>query len=122
MSELGFLVVDPQHPGWRSPLHRALADAPAGVRDITAEVDTSAVAALGPAAGVAGIEIEAPFAARLLARLTDLDPETLPAVAALADVRTLVMSPRDDCYRIWFPQEYADYVAEVVLDAWEGLT
>jgi hypothetical protein len=26
-----------------------------------------------------------------------------------------------DRYRIWFPQEFADYVAEVVLDAWEGL-
>jgi len=121
MRELEFLAADPQHPAWRSPVRRALADAPEGVRDVTAAVDEADVSALGPAAGVAGIEIEAPFAPRLLARLTDLDLARLPAVGALAHVRAQVESQGESRYRIWFPQEYADYLAEVVIDAWEGL-
>jgi sarcosine oxidase gamma subunit len=116
-----FLVADPPHPGWRSPLRRALAGAPEGIRDVTAAVKAREVAALGPAAGVAGIEVEAPFAPRLLARLTDLDLEALPAIGAVAHVRALVARRRRNCYRIWFPQEYADYMAEVVIDAWDGL-
>ena len=121
MSELEFLVADPQHPGWRSPLRRALEHAPHGVSDVTAEVNAKDVAALGPAAGVAGIEIDAPYAPRLVARLTDLDLEALPSIGAVAHVRALVARRRRNCYRIWFPQEYSDYLAEVVLDAWEGL-
>ena len=121
MTTLEFLVADPQHPGWRSPLRRALEHSPQGVRDVTAEVRANDAAALGPAAGVAGIEIEAPFAPRLLARLTDLDLEALPSVGAVAHVRALVTRRRRDCYRIWLPQEYSDYLAEVILDAWEGL-
>jgi len=116
--ELEFLVADPRHPAWRSPLRRALAGAPEGVRDISAE---AADGPLGPAAGVAGIEFEAPFARTLLARLTDLDPDALPAVGAVAHVRALVAPAGDDRFRLWFPQEYADYLAHVVLDAWEGL-
>ena len=121
MTELEFLQADPQHPGWRSPLRRALAHAPEGIRDVTAEVGEADVSALGPAAGVAGIELDAPFAVRLLARLTDLDLATLPAIGALAHVRVRVERLDRERYRIWFPQEYADYLAEVVLDAWEGL-
>ncbi len=121
MSTLEFLTADPTHEAWRSPLRRALADAPEGVRDITAEAVSADVSTLGPAAGVAGIEIEAPFAPRLLARLTDLELDALPAIGAVAHVRALVVSRGAECYRIWFPQEYADYLAEVVLDAWEGL-
>lgn len=117
-----FLVADPRHPAWRSPLAHALADAPSGLRDVTALVDQAEVAALGPAPGVAGIELEAPFAAQLLARLTDLDLEELPAIGMLAHVRALVVSPGEGRYRVWFPQEHADYLAEVVLDAWAGLT
>lgn len=121
MSMPEFLLADPQHPGWRSPLRRALADAPEGIRDVTAEADTTEIASLGPTAGVAGIEIEAPFATRLLARLTELDLATLPAVGAVARVRALVARSGPGSFRIWFPQEYADYLAGVVLDAWEGL-
>ena len=121
MNAPAFLVADPAHPGWRSPLRRALASAPDGVRDVTAQLDAGEISALGPAAGVAGIEIEAPFAPRLLARLTDLDLDALPATGAVGHVRALVASRGADCYRIWFPQEHADYLAEVVLDAWEGL-
>ena len=121
MTQIEFLVADPQHPGWRSPLRRALEHSPDGVRDVTGEVKANDVAALGPAAGVAGIEVEAPFAGRLLARLTDLDLEALPSIGAVAHVRALVAQHRRDCYRIWLPQEYSDYLAHVVLDAWEGL-
>ncbi|HEY1369565.1 MAG TPA: hypothetical protein VGF23_20740 [Gaiellaceae bacterium] len=113
---LEFLVADPAHSAWRSPLRRALANAPHGVRDVSAEAEDGP---LGPAPGVAGIEIEAPFARTLLARVTDLD--VFPAIAALAHVRAQVTHEGGDRYRIWIPQEYADYVAEVVLDAWEGL-
>ena len=116
-----FLLADPRHPGWRSPLRRALANAPGGIRDVTAEVGDADVSALGPAAGVAGIEIEAPFAARLLARLTDLDLRALPAIGALAHVRARVERHGEGRYRIWFPQEYSDYLADVVVDAWDGL-
>jgi len=119
---LEFLAADPRHPAWRSPLRRALAHAPKGIRDVTAEVTAKKVRSLGPAAGVAGIEVEAPFSHTLLARLTDLDPDALPAIGAVAHVRALVVRQRRDCYRIWFPQEYSDYLAEVVIDAWEGLS
>jgi sarcosine oxidase gamma subunit len=56
----------------------------------------------------------------LLRRLTDLDPEALPAVGSLAHVRALVLRDGDDTFRILFAQEYGHYVAEVVVDAAEG--
>jgi sarcosine oxidase gamma subunit len=58
---------------------------------------------------------------RLLRRLTDLDPEELPAVGALAHVQALVLRDEDETFRIFVPQEYGHYVAEVVVDAAEGL-
>jgi hypothetical protein len=106
---------DPAHPAWRSPLARALAEAPAGIRDVTAEARDGP---LGIAAGIAGIEIEAPFARTLLRRLTDLEP---PGVGMLAHVRVQVEVIGDDRYRIWFPQELSDYLAHVVVDARAGL-
>jgi len=121
VSELEFLAADPEHPAWRSPLRRALRGAPAGISDVTAQADADEVRPLGPAAGVAGIELEAPFARAVLARLTDLDPDRLPALGAVARVRALVTREADDRYRIWFAQEYSDYLAEVVIDAWEGV-
>jgi sarcosine oxidase gamma subunit len=118
---LDFLRADPASPAWRSPLERALRGAPRHVRDVTALVDAEQVAALGPAAGVAGLELELPEAERVLRRLTDLDPGALPAVGAVAHVRALVTHEGGDRYRLWFPQEYSDYVAEVVLDALSGV-
>lgn len=58
---------------------------------------------------------------RLLRRLTDLDPQTLPAVGGLAHVQAVVLRDGADTFRILFPQEYGHYVAEVVVDAAEGL-
>jgi sarcosine oxidase gamma subunit len=116
-----FLVADPASPAWRSPLRRALARAPAGIRDVSALVGEEEAAALGPAAGLAGMEIEGPQVETLLRRLTDLRLDRLPAVGAVAHVRALV-APAGNGYRLWFAQEYSDYLAEVVIDAAEGLT
>ena len=121
MNELEFVLADPSSPAWRSPLRYALADAPTAIRDVTALVDERVVATLGPAAGVAGIELEGPHVRRLLRRLTDLDLDALPTVGAVAHVRTLVVREAADRYRLWFPQEYSDSMAEVVIDAAVGL-
>ena len=115
MSDLEFVRADPTHPAWRSPLRRSLEGAPSEVRDVSAEAVDGP---LGPAAGVAGIEIRTPHSRRLLARLTDLEP---PGIGAVAGVRTLVSNEGPDAYRLWFPQEYGRYVVGVVLDALEGL-
>jgi hypothetical protein len=116
VSARAFMRSDPNHPAWRSPLARALTHAPAGIRDVTAEARDGP---LGIAAGIAGIEVEAPFARTLLHRLTDLEP---PGVGNLAHVRVQVEVADIDRYRIWFPQEFADYLAHVVVDTWEGLS
>jgi sarcosine oxidase gamma subunit len=116
-----FLVADPASPAWRSPLRRALAQAPPRVADVTALAGPEEEQALGPRAGLAGIEVASPHAETLLRRLTDLDLDRLPAVGAVAHVRALVQRPEQGRFRIWFAQEYADYLAEVVLDAHEGL-
>ena len=57
----------------------------------------------------------------LMRRITDLDLDSLPAAGAVAHVQALVL--RDgDTFRLFFGQEYSDYLAEVVLDAHEGLS
>ena len=121
MSLPEFLLVDPAASAWRSPLRRALERAPEGIRDVSALVGEDEEAALGPAAGLAGIELEGPRVETLLRRLTDLRLDALPAVGAVAHVRALVAPAGADRYRIWFPQEYSDYLAEVVLDAAKGI-
>ncbi len=120
MSRPAFLDTDPGSPAWRSPLRRALAGAPPWIRDVTALADEPETGALGPVAGVAGIEIEGPEARLLLPRLTDLDLDALPATGAVGHVRAL-LARAGDCYRLWFPQEYADYLAQIVLDAGTGI-
>jgi sarcosine oxidase gamma subunit len=57
----------------------------------------------------------------LMRRLTDLDLGELPAVGALAHVQALVLRDGEESFRIFFAQEYGHYVAEVVVDAAEGL-
>jgi hypothetical protein len=116
MSLPEFLVADPEHEAWRSPLRDALLHGPAGIKDVSAKAQDGP---LGPAAGVAGVELDAPFARTLLARLTDLEP---PGIAPVAHVRAEVTHEGADRYRIWFPQEYSEYLAHVLIDAWEGLT
>jgi len=56
----------------------------------------------------------------IMRRITDLDLDRLPAVGAVSHVQALVT--RDgDSFALYFGQEYSDYLAEVVIDAWEGL-
>jgi hypothetical protein len=57
---------------------------------------------------------------RLLRRLTDLDLDALPAAGAVAGVPAVV-ARSGDAFRIFFPQQYGDSVAEAVLDAAAGL-
>ena len=56
----------------------------------------------------------------VMRRITDLDLDALPAAGAVSHVQAVVT--RDgDSFALWFAQEYSDYLAEVVIDAWEGL-
>ena len=56
----------------------------------------------------------------LMRRITDMNLDDLPAVGAVSHIQALVL--RDgDTFRLFFGQEYSDYVAEVVIDAHEGL-
>ena len=57
----------------------------------------------------------------LLQRLTDLAPAALPAVGAVAHVQALVLFDGAESFRLFFPQEYGHYVAEVVVDAARGV-
>jgi hypothetical protein len=144
---------------WRSPLERALRDAPPGITDIShvgkIEVrgdvgelqldggeaiwitprralvvcDQNQVArireqlreeflAVDMTAALAGLEVRGET---LMRRLTDLDLDNLPAPGPIAHVQAVVLRDEDETFRFFFPQEYGDYVAEVVVDAAEGL-
>lgn len=159
MSELAFLS-----PGrasveavWRSPLDRALRDAPPEISDLsltgkieirgdlpesvkggelvritptrglvlcdfTKTIDlleklSQDYSAIDASATLAGLSVRGEAVMR---RITDLDLDTLPAVGAVSHVQAVVT--RDgDSFALWFGQEYSDYLAEVVIDAWEGL-
>jgi sarcosine oxidase gamma subunit len=145
---------------WRSPLERALADAPPGVKDISrtgkievrgeiAELrvegaeavwigpsralllcDDDEVAAVQARVGedflavdvtgaLAGLEVQGETVMR---RLTDLDLDELPAPGPIAHVQAIVLRDEGDTFRFFFPQEYGHYVAEVVVDALQGLS
>ena len=75
-------------------------------------------ATLDFSAGWAGIRLPGET---LLRRLTDLDLDALPAVGPVAHVQALVLRDEDGAFRVFFAQEYGDYLAEVVLDAAAGL-
>jgi sarcosine oxidase gamma subunit len=69
---------------------------------------------------LAALRIEGPQAATLLRRLTDLDLERLPAAGAVARVPALVRGG-GEAYELFWPQEYGDYLAQVVVDSAAGL-
>ena len=69
---------------------------------------------------LAGLRIEAPDAVTLMRRLTDLDLEGLPAAGAVARVSAVVRGG-GDVFELFWPQEYGHYLAEVVVDAADGL-
>ncbi len=68
-------------------------------------------------ASLAGLSVRGEAVMR---RITDLDLDALPAAGAVSHVQAIVT--RDgDSFALWFAQEYSDYLAEVVIDAHEGL-
>jgi len=75
-------------------------------------------AVMDQSAGYAGLRIQGPT---LMRRLTDLDLEDLPAVGAFAHVQGIVLRDDEHTFRVFVPQEYGHYVAEVVVDAAEGV-
>jgi hypothetical protein len=142
---------------WRSPLERALREAPPGISDLSltgkieirGDLPTSVKGAelvrITPNRGLvlcdftktielleklaidyvatdvtgtlAGLSVRGEA---LMRRITDLDLDALPAAGSVSHVQAVVT--RDgDSFALWFGQEYSDYLAEVVLDAHEGL-
>jgi hypothetical protein len=67
---------------------------------------------------LAGVRVEGE---RLMRRLTDLDLDSLPAAGGFARAGAIVVRDEGEQFRVYFPQELGHYVAEVVLDALEGL-
>jgi sarcosine oxidase gamma subunit len=158
---LDFLSPDKASPDavWRSPLERALREAPQEISDIslTGKLDvrgdvsslrtraieivrltperalvlcdftkTAAVRAklaerffvVDLSAVLAGLQVRGET---LMRRLTELDLDALPAVGAVAHVQAYVIRDGGETFRLFFPQEYGHYLAEVVIDAAEGL-
>ena len=73
--------------------------------------------AVDVSANLAGLSVRGE---QVMRRITDLDLDALPAAGAVSHVQAIVT--RDgDSFALWFGQEYSDYLAEVVIDAWEGL-
>jgi hypothetical protein len=143
---------------WRSPLERALRDAPREIADLSetgkieirGDLDTFGekdveLVRITPTRGLvfcdftrtadlcqelspqflvidvsgtlAGLQVEGEA---LMRRITDLNLDALPAVGSISHVQAVVL--RDgDSFRFFFGQEYSDYLAEVVIDAHEGL-
>jgi hypothetical protein len=69
-------------------------------------------------AALAGLQVRGET---LMRRLTDLDLGALPAVGSVAHVQTYVLRDAGETFRLFFPQEYGHYLAEVVVDAAQGL-
>ena len=66
---------------------------------------------------LAGLQVQGEA---LMRRITDIDLDDLPAAGAVSHIQALVL--RDGgTFRLFFGQEYSDYLAEVVIDAHEGL-
>lgn len=166
MTRLDFLSPDLATPdvaaaqgAWRSPLERALRDAPPEVADVSVtgkleirgEVRTLKSRALeivpitpgralvlcdftktaeirarlaerflviDMSAALAGLQVRGET---LMRRLSDLDLEALPAVGGVAHVQAYVLRDDPETFRLFFPQEYGHYLAEVVVDAAGGV-
>jgi sarcosine oxidase gamma subunit len=67
---------------------------------------------------LAGLQVRGETVMR---RLTDLDLTALPAVGNVAHVQAYVLRDDAETFRLFFPQEYGHYLAEVVIDAVEGV-
>ena len=81
----------------------------------------SAEVVLDQTGALAGLRIERPDAETLMRRLTELDLDALPSVGAVSHIQAHVLRDGPSTFRLFFAQEYGDYMADVVLDAAEGL-
>lgn len=159
MSDLAFLSPGraSAEAAWRSPLERALREAPPGISDLSLtgkieirgdlprSVKGAELVRITPNRGLVlcdftktielleklsqeyvATDVSGTLAGllvrgeALMRRITDLDLDALPAAGSVSHVQAVVT--RDgDSFAIWFAQEYSDYLAEVVIDAHEGL-
>jgi sarcosine oxidase gamma subunit len=88
-----------------------------GTLGLAASLTERGLVAVDVTAGFAGLEVEGE---QVLRRLTELDLNRLPAVGSVAHVSTILFR-EGELFRLFFRQEFADHVAEVVLDAQAGL-
>lgn len=84
---------------------------------IEAELRESFGAVIDVTGALAGLRLRSPT---LMRRLTELELDRLPAVGAVARVRTLVTRDAEG-FRLFFPQEYGEYMARTILDTARGL-
>jgi sarcosine oxidase gamma subunit len=69
---------------------------------------------------LAGLEVEGE---QLMRRLTELDLDALPAVGSIArGTPAIIERLAPERFRLFVPQELAQYVAEVIVDQAEGLS
>jgi sarcosine oxidase gamma subunit len=98
---------------------RALLVTDGSPADARARLRAAGVRVVDLSAGLAALEVDG---TALMRRLTDLDLDALPASGAVArGVAALVERRGDETFRIYVQQELGHYVAQVALDAAEGL-
>jgi sarcosine oxidase gamma subunit len=115
--DIAELVVEGTDAVWITP-HRALVICDyEEVAEIRRRLSEQFVA-IDVTGALAGLEVRGEA---LMRRLTDLDLDNLPAAGPVARVQAVVMRDANETFRFFFSQEYGHYVAEVVIDAAEGL-
>ena len=85
---------------------------------VSARLRSEGLHVVDQTAGYAGLRVQGQT---LMRRLTDLDLDRLPAAGALAQVQAIVLRDDEETFRVFVPQEYGHYVAEVVVDAAQGV-
>ncbi|MDQ2984815.1 MAG: hypothetical protein M3R70_12985 [Actinomycetota bacterium] len=88
------------------------------VETVRARVRQQGLFVVDMTGALAGLELRGD---RLMRRLTDLDLDALPVAGPFAHVPATVLRDDGGRFRVFFPQEFGHYVAEVVLDTAEGL-
>ena len=99
--------------------HRALLLVEGDAVPVVERLRDDGVHAYDMTAGLAGLAFEGEQVAR---RLTDLNLDALPAAGSFARIGAVLVRDEGERFRAYFPQELGHYVAEVVLDAIEGLS
>jgi hypothetical protein len=121
VSHLGKVEVRGVLPEGALPLgrHRGLVVVEGDVRPELDRLAAAGAHVYDMTAALAALEIEGE---RLLRRLTDLDPATLPAVGAiLRDVPALIEPRGGGRFRLFVPAELGRYAAETITDIARGL-